>query len=276
MISKQDEFNLSPYSALYELVVPHDNLLRQINELVDFSFVLKELESKYCLDNGRMAIHPIRMFKYLLLKSIYKLSDVDVVERSRFDMSFKYFLDMAPEEDVIHPSSLTKFRRQRLVDSELLDLLIGKTIEIAIEIVFNKDANTYACRAGHLATHIKREIKGQKNKNPRVRYMFDVEKCKICPFKAGCYKEGAKTKSFYVAGKSDEHAEQMAFQKTERFKEMTKERYKIEAKNSELKQRHGLEKAISSGLFGMQIQGATTIFAVNMKRIIKLINEKKG
>lgn len=28
-------------------------MLRQINELVDFSFVLEELQNKYCLDNGR-------------------------------------------------------------------------------------------------------------------------------------------------------------------------------------------------------------------------------
>lgn len=41
-------------------------MLRQINELVDFSFILEELQSKYCLDNGRNAIPPIRMFKYLL------------------------------------------------------------------------------------------------------------------------------------------------------------------------------------------------------------------
>lgn len=56
----------------------------------------------------------IRMFKYLLLKSIYDVSDVDVVERSKYDISFKYFLDMAPEEDVIEPSSITKFRKLRL------------------------------------------------------------------------------------------------------------------------------------------------------------------
>jgi hypothetical protein len=29
-------------------------------------------------------------------------------------MSFKYFLDMAPEDDVIESSSLTKFRKLRL------------------------------------------------------------------------------------------------------------------------------------------------------------------
>lgn len=72
-------------------MVPKDNILRQIKELVDFGFVYDELIEKYCLDNGRNAVSPIRMFKYLLLKSIYDLSDVDVAERSKYDMSFKYF-----------------------------------------------------------------------------------------------------------------------------------------------------------------------------------------
>lgn len=88
---------------------------------------------KYCLDNGRNAVPPIRMFKYLLLKTIYDLSDVDVVERSKYDMSFKYILDMAPEETVINPSSLTKFRKLRLKDMNLLDMLISKTVQIALD-----------------------------------------------------------------------------------------------------------------------------------------------
>ena len=96
MIDQQQKLVLSPYMEIYELVIPKDNILRQIKELVDFGFIYNELLDKYCLDNGRNAISPIRMFKYLLLKAIYDLSDVDVVERSRYDMSFKYFLDMAP------------------------------------------------------------------------------------------------------------------------------------------------------------------------------------
>ncbi|WP_257008407.1 transposase, partial [Bacillus sp. FJAT-45350] len=119
--------------AIYDIVVPKDNVLRKINDLVDFSFVYEELVDKYCLDNGRNAIHPIRMFKYLLLKCIHNVSDVDIVERSKYDMSFKYFLDMAPEDPVIEPSSLTKFRKLRLKDVNLLDMLINKTVEIAIE-----------------------------------------------------------------------------------------------------------------------------------------------
>ena len=130
MVDQQQKLVLSPYMEIYDLVIPKDNLLRQINELVDFGFVYDELIEKYCLNNGRNAVPPITMFQYLLLKSIYDLSDADVVERSKYDMSFKYFLDMAPEETVINPSSLTKFRKLRLKDMNLLDLLISKTVQI--------------------------------------------------------------------------------------------------------------------------------------------------
>lgn len=44
--------------------------------------------------------------------------------------------------------------------------------------------------------------------------------------------------------------------------------------NSELKHRHGYDVASSSSLIGIEMQGAMTIFAVNLKRIIKLIQEK--
>ena len=40
---------------------------------------------------------------------------------------------MAPEEDVINPSSLCKFRKLRLKDMDLMNLLIKKTVDIAID-----------------------------------------------------------------------------------------------------------------------------------------------
>jgi len=483
MLPQLQKLLLSAYSDLYDLIVPKENLLRKINELIDFTFIYDELVDKYCTNNGRNAESPIRMFKYLLLKTIYDVSDVDVVERSRFDMSFKYFLDMTPEENVIDPSSLTKFRKLRLKDTDLLNLLISKTVSIAIEkgiirsnsiivdathtgsrsnplsptevlkerakqlrkavystdeswkgrmpkknenndleqeltycselereiesdeilcslpkvkeklnllketiqdtqdhftlskdpdartghkthdssffgykthlamteeriitaavvtsgekgdgpelpallevsqrngiqvetiigdaaysgkenikmakeqeieIVaklnpsitqgarkeecsfdYNKDAGRFVCPAGHMASRKARQGKKGEGTNQVDTYYFDVEKCKICALKDGCYKPGAKTKSYSVSMKCDEHQEQMAFQETEFFKEKSKHRYKIEAKNSELKNVHGYNRAISYGIEGMQMQGAMAIFAVNIKRILKLTN----
>lgn len=65
MIKKQETMILSEYTGIYDLVVHKDNMLRKINELIDFSFVYDELLDKYCINNGRNAIDPIRMFKYL-------------------------------------------------------------------------------------------------------------------------------------------------------------------------------------------------------------------
>ena len=482
MLAKQQRLILSPYTELYTILIPQDNLLRRMDELVDFSFVYEELKENYCHNNGRTAVDPVRMFKYLLLKSIFDLSDVDLVERSKTDLSFKFFLHMAPEEEVIDPSLLTKFRKLRLKDMKLLDLLIDKTVEIAIakgvihstsiivdathtkarytqktpqevlrerskklrktiytldesiknifpskpvtdviedeieycrqliavieqdgrftglpkvseplnllketvaddlehlrtsadpdakvdhksadssffgykthiamseeriitaamvttgeqpdgkqlqtliekskatgmkvetvigdtaysekdnllysaqneielvaklnplitqgnrkkedEFEFNKDAGRYVCKAGHLATRRARQGKKDRGKNQTDTYYFDVEKCKLCQLREGCYKEGAKSKTYSVSIKSQEHLTQATFQESEAFKAKAKERYKIEAKNSELKHRHGYDVASSSGLFGMEIQGAMAIFAVNLKRIVKLM-----
>jgi len=481
MLAQQQKIQLSEFSRLYALIVPKDNLLRRINELIDFTFILEELLDKYCPNNGRTAESPVRMFKYLLLKTIYTVSDVDVVERSRYDMSFKYFLEMAPEEDVINPSSLTKFRKLRLKDTDLLDLLISKTVSIAIEkgiirsksiIVdathslsrsnpysalevlrerskllrkavytvddelkdsmpekntsndlekelayckelekcieadptlshipavkeklnllketvedtqenftlskdkdaktghksadssffgykthlamteeriitaavvtsgekgdgpelpklleisqgngievdtiigdsaysgkenlkltgeqdikvvaklnpsitqgfrkdeekfdYNKDADMFICPAGHMAFKKARQGKKNRGKNQTYTYYFDVEKCKICPLRENCYKSGAKTKTYSVTVQSDIHRQQIAFQETEIYQEKMKQRYKIEAKNSELKNVHGYGRATSYGIANMQMQGALAIFTVNLKRILKL------
>jgi hypothetical protein len=137
---------------------------------------------------------------------------------------------------------------------------------------YNKDADMFVCPAGHLA--IRKARGGKKNigENQVDTYYFDVEKCKICPLRDNCYKAGAKTKTYSVSIKSDMHRQQMAFQETDHYKEKTKHRYKIEAKNSELKNVHGYDRATSYGITNMQMQGALAIFTVNLKRIIKLAN----
>lgn len=141
------------------------------------------------------------------------------------------------------------------------------------EFQFNKDAGLFVCPAGHMAIRKARQGKKEKNRNQVTTYYFDINKCKCCSRRDGCYKEGSKSKTYSVSIKSDIHKEQMVFQETEYFKERARERYMIEAKNSELKNQHGYDVALSSGLISMQMQGALTIFTVNMKRIIKLLTE---
>ena len=42
MLPTQQKIQFSNYSDLYDLIIPRDNVLRRINDLVDFSFIQKE------------------------------------------------------------------------------------------------------------------------------------------------------------------------------------------------------------------------------------------
>ena len=140
---------------------------------------------------------------------------------------------------------------------------------------YNKDAEMYVCKAGHMAIK-KIHQKGNKHNNDTEvdNYFFDVEKCKHCPLKNGCYKDGAKTKTYSVTIKKEIHINHMDYMATDEFEKLYKERYKIEAKNAELKKNYNYENATACGKLGITIQGATTLFLANMKRIIKLSQEK--
>ena len=137
------------------------------------------------------------------------------------------------------------------------------------EFEFNKDANMYVCPAGNMA--IRKAKQGSKKDGTQVEcYYFDVEKCKHCPLQKGCYKEGAKTKTYSVKIKSDTHISQMDYMKTEEFENYFSHRYKIEAKNAEIKGVYNYDRSTACGKSGMTIQGATTLFLTNLKRIYKL------
>ena len=490
---KQESLVLSPYIALYDIIIPKDHELRQLADLVDFSFVDDMLKDMYTLDNGRPGYRPQVMFKYLMLKRMYELSDRDVVKHAMTDMAYKYFLGLAPEDPVIDASSLTKFRKLRMKDESIMDKLISKSVEIALnngiklsktlivdsthsearynaksareyllelcknlrkkvydvdesyiekmpkklpnrtigmyedvikycqevintikndnnlvarpniaeninllqetiddtneelimskdedakighktadtsffgykthiamtperiitaatvtsgekhdgkelqslvdkmeangievenivgdgayserdninyanendiklvsklsntvlngnnnrktklEFYYNKDAKMYVCPNGEMA--IRKEVHDKKTSDSSTyeTYYFNVNKCINCPLKNKCgFKDGQKSKSYSVTLKlADLHKEHNDKQETQEYIELAHERYKIEAKNAELKNQHGYAHSSYSGLHGMTLQAGVSIFVVNLKRILRLKNEKK-
>lgn len=162
-----------------------------------------------------------------------------------------------------------------MTDEQIITASVSKGYrkeEDAFEL--NKDAGLFVCPEGHMAIRKARTGKKYQNKNQVVTHYFDIEKCKSCLSKEGCYKEGAKSKTYSITIKSKAHLFQKKFQETPYFKEMARHHYKIEAKNAELKQRHGFDVPRASGLFNMELQAATSIFVLNMKRIMTLINTK--
>ena len=83
-------------------------------------------------------------------------------------------------------------------------------------------------------------------------------------------------KIYYVSIPTQEQIRHRKEQETEEFKQKYRERYIVEAKNSELKHSYHLDRAISYGLDAYTMQGAVALFSSNMVRILRILDEKSG
>lgn len=138
---------------------------------------------------------------------------------------------------------------------------------------YNKDAKRFTCSRGRMADSVSVSVSDSNVR--RLSYRFDASGCVGCPHDGVCHKKGTRSRTYTVTTPSVLHQKQQEFQNSPEFKELMKHRYKIEAKNSELKHVYGLEKAESTRLIPMSIQGAVAMFMANMKRIMVLEEENK-
>ena len=60
------------------------------------------------------------------------LSDERLINSAQTDMSYKYFLDMEPEARMVDPSLLTKFRKTRITE-DILEEMLKETIQQALD-----------------------------------------------------------------------------------------------------------------------------------------------
>jgi transposase len=142
---------------------------------------------------------------------------------------------------------------------------------IAEGFCFNKDAGLLQCPAGELAKRV--EKRKAENGNTYFKYVFSKVKCKKCSLREQCRvgKSKAIEWTYSITRPSEKNHARLEFEASEEFRERLKIRHRIEEKNGEMKVAHGLTRADSTGLAAMRLQMYFTAFAVNVKRIVKLM-----
>ena len=98
---------------IFERLIPKDHILIKIDKIVDFSFVYEKIKDKYSAV-GRGSKDPIMMLKILLLEFLYRLSDVEVVNRIKTDVAFRWFLGLSIDDSVPDDTTISHFRVKRL------------------------------------------------------------------------------------------------------------------------------------------------------------------
>ena len=105
--------------------IPEDHIMKQLKRAIDVNFINDLLEDTYCKRFESPSQEPGVIFKLLFLKHIYALSDDQILRIANLDLAYLCFLDMNPEEPLPEKSLLAKFRKLK-IGEQSVDEVINK------------------------------------------------------------------------------------------------------------------------------------------------------
>ena len=121
MRGKTDPQGVMFHSFNLEELIPQTHPLRAIKPRVDAELwgMRKSFESSYAA-TGRPSIPPGQLIKASLLQALYSIrSERQLCEQIQYNMLFRWFLDMAPEDNAWDHSTFTR-NRERFSQNDLM------------------------------------------------------------------------------------------------------------------------------------------------------------
>ena len=102
----------------------------KMRECADKIITDDDFADMYCLNNGRTSVPPARLTKVLILETYENLSDREALEMLRFNIKWKYALDVPINYEGFDRSLLVYFRA-RLLANNKDKMVFKKTLELA-------------------------------------------------------------------------------------------------------------------------------------------------
>lgn len=85
MITRQTELKISKYMELYDILVPKDNKLRQIKEMIDFEFIYEEVKNNACNTQYQIIMQDNFEHRYVMIAFAWfeRAANFDPVTRTQ-------------------------------------------------------------------------------------------------------------------------------------------------------------------------------------------------
>ena len=132
---KQEQNNPVFHYFQMEDLVPQDHILREIDKLVDFSFVRDAVKDCYCHDNGRPGVDPELVVRMLLIGYLYNLSENRLCQEVTMHAEKRLFCHMTSFEDKVPDrSTVNKLRNHRWATSGLFQLIMQRIVQQCIDV----------------------------------------------------------------------------------------------------------------------------------------------
>jgi transposase len=108
------------YSFDLDKVVPPDHLVRQIDGVLDLSWVHKEL-GPYYSHTGRPSIDPVLMIRMLLVGYVFAIrSERQLCSEVQVNLAYRWFCKLGIEDDIPDHSVFSRARHERFRESDAL------------------------------------------------------------------------------------------------------------------------------------------------------------
>jgi len=131
---KQEQKNPIFHYFKMEDLVPQDHILRQIDKLVDFSFVRDAVKDCYCPDNGRPGVDPELVVRILLIGYLNNLSENRLCQEVTMHAEKRLFCHMTSFEDrVPDRSTINKLRNHKWAKSGLFQIIMQRIVQQCID-----------------------------------------------------------------------------------------------------------------------------------------------
>jgi len=131
---KQEQKNPMFHYFQMEDLVPQDHILRQIDKLVDCSFVRDTVKDCYCPDNGRPGVDPELVVRILLIGYLYNLSENRLCQEVTMHAEKRLFCHMTSFEDrVPDRSTINKLRNHKWATSGLFQIIMQRIVQQCID-----------------------------------------------------------------------------------------------------------------------------------------------
>ena len=108
------------YAFDLDKVVPADHLVRQIDSMIDLSWVHKEL-APYYSHTGRPSIDPELMIRMLLVGYVFAIrSERQLCSEVRVNLAYRWFCKLNIEDRIPDHSVFCRARHERFRESDAL------------------------------------------------------------------------------------------------------------------------------------------------------------
>lgn len=107
------------YEFCLDEVVPDDHLVRQINSVLDLSWVCAELASYYS-STGRPSIDPVLMIRMLIVGYIFAIrSERQICREVQVNLAYRWFCGLGLEDSIPDHSVFSRARNERFRESDV-------------------------------------------------------------------------------------------------------------------------------------------------------------